>query len=1474
MNSPSQADYAMLEHRLEAALAELADERAYQAATHEVLQVINASEGDLQPVFDAITEHAMRLCGAHIGSFGTFDGELIHMQSYRGVEPDAEAAMRAVFPMKPGQGFAMARAVAEKAPVQIHDVLADPAYAGKESAVQAKLHAGLAVPLLRDGEVIGSIGVARSAIGSFSTGQVTLLQTFADQAVLAIENARLFNEAQEALERQTATAEVLDVISRSPTDVQPVFDAIAERAMALCDGQWASTTRFDGEWIHLTAIAGIDAGNEPWDGLRDAFPMKPGAGTMHARAIKQGVPAQTADYREDRDFDPSAKEAMRHSGIRSVLSVPMLHDDKVIGSIGVSRSVPGAFPDKLVSLLQTFAAQAAIAIENVRLFREIEEALEQQTASSEVLRVISESPTDVQPVFDAIAERAMALCGADVGVATRYDGEWIHLSDVFGVDRDTVETIRASFPVKPGRDTLSGRVVSERKPVQIPDTAADTEFSVQAAAEVAGSIFGVPLMREGIVVGTLMIARRRTGAFPDKLVKLLQTFADQAVIAIENVRLFNETKEALDQQTAISDILRITTESPSDVQPVLEVLADHAAHLCEAASASIFLTEGDSLRHVVSRGARAEEVFETDLIPIDRTSTSGRAILDRKTVHVEDMQSEAAEYPRGFEIAQRLGHRTIAVAPLLREGRPFGTILLRRLEVRPFDARELRLLRTFGDQAAIALENVRLFNETKEALDRQTATAEVLRVIGSSVEDAAPVFEAIVDSCRNLFNSEEIMILLERDDGQVVVGAHSNQTTINTNPKGTAKKRPTSALFPLARSDSIHGMAVEARKTLYFPNVAELSDRPIDMEAVFASSGDHSLIAAPMIRDGRGIGTLLVGQFPPRPFTEKEIALLTTFADQAVIAIENARLFKETQDALEQQTATAEVLQVISNSIEDTAPVFEKILDSCERLFKGESLAVLLVGDDGLAHVGALRGPLVQDARNTFPLPIDQTGMPEALNRGTLVHYPDFSAVANKPFPLRLIYERVGNFSSAIAPMLLDGRAIGTISVNRFPPRPFSDKEISVLTTFADQAVIAIANARLFNETREALEQQTATAGILRVISSSVSDTAPVFEKILESCERLFDTEQIAMFLVDGETVNLGAFRGEMADVISDAYPQPLETSLTGLAIRERRALHYPNVANVADKPRDMADVYERVGNHAVLAAPMLWENKGIGTILVARVPPRAFSDKDIAVLTTFADQAVIAIENARLFHEIEDKSHELGVANQHKSEFLANMSHELRTPLNAIIGFSEVLNERMFGELNEKQADYLNDIYNSGKHLLALINDILDLSKIEAGRMELELESFDVEDALSNTLTLIRERAQQHAIELAFEPNDELGLFRADQRKLKQIMLNLLSNAVKFTPDGGSIRIDARIDKGALEVSVTDTGIGIAPEDQQAIFQEFRQAGGNYTNKREGTGLGLALTKRFVELHGGTLSLDSEPRRGSTFTFTLPGQA
>jgi signal transduction histidine kinase len=468
-------------------------------------------------------------------------------------------------------------------------------------------------------------------------------------------------------------------------------------------------------------------------------------------------------------------------------------------------------------------------------------------------------------------------------------------------------------------------------------------------------------------------------------------------------------------------------------------------------------------------------------------------------------------------------------------------------------------------------------------------------------------------------------------------------------------------------------------------------------------------------------------------------------------------------------------------------------------------------------------------------------------------------------------------------PLLRKGMAIGAILLRRREVRPFSPKQIELLKTFADQAVIAIENVRLFKELdvrnrdlTETLEQQTATAEILRVISSSQTDVQPVFETIAENSLRLCEATFSTVFRFDGQLVHLEALRNispEGTEAIRAAFPMPLSRAgASARAIMTRSIVHIPDVRE--DPDYALQGLAQVAAFRSILSVPMLRDGLPIGTITVAADRTVSFPEKQVALLKTFADQAVIAVENVRLFTEIQEKTQQLEIANRHKSEFLANMSHELRTPLNAVIGFSEVLLERMFGEVNEKQEEYLQDILSSGKHLLSLINDILDLSKIEAGRMELEAQPFDLPAAFDNALTLIRERASRNSIGLGVHVDPRIGEVVADERKVKQVLLNLLSNAVKFTPEGGTITMSAVLNGGMVEISVADTGIGIAPEDQATVFEEFRQVGTDYARKREGTGLGLALARRLVEIHGGTLTLQSELGKGSTFTFTIPVRA
>ncbi|HEU0257873.1 MAG TPA: GAF domain-containing protein [Burkholderiales bacterium] len=918
---------------------------------------------------------------------------------------------------------------------------------------------------------------------------------------------------------------------------------------------------------------------------------------------------------------------------------------------------------------------------------------------------------------------------------------------------------------------------------------------------------------------------------------------------------------------ATGEILKVIAGSPSDVQPVFETICKSAAQLCNAKDAVLWYVDGDTMRVGGHFGdLRVEEV------PV-ASSAPGRAVLDREVVHVRDLQAETVRFPRGSEVARRLGLRTTVNVPLLHEGKAIGVISARRAEIQPFSDKQIALLKTFADQAVIAIENVRLFNETREALERQTATSEILRVISQSPTDTQPVFKTIVASAARLCDAD--FSAVARFEGGLL-------HLVAVNNMSAAETAAYHAVFPRAPGRHFAmGRAFVDGRPVHIENIETDPDYdPWTREVLSRAAAYRTFLGVPILQNGLPIGAIGCGRHEMKPFTAPQIELVKTFADQAVIAMENVRLFNETKEALEQQKASAEVLAVISNSIADTKPVFDKILESCTQLFGGHDSGIALVGDDGLVHLAAHHGSRAEGLARAFPVPLSrESGTGTAIIERCVVHYPDTSGPDVPPY-VRRVSEIIDFKSVIFAPMFWEERGIGAIYVGRRFAAAFTEKQIALLKTFADQAVIAIENGRLFAQLQERTAALTKSVGQLTALGevgqaiSSTLDLETVLKTIVSRAVQLARLDAGAIYEYDepSEQFHLRAAENISEEALAVYRSAPIrkgDGAVGGTAVG-REPIQIPETQDESYKSQ-FRDLIIRTGRRALLAVPLIHEEQIVGALAVQRNTPGPFAPEVVDLLKTFATQSALAIQNAKLFREIQEKSAQLEVANKHKSDFLANMSHELRTPLNAIIGFSEALMDQMFGDLNEKQLEYQKDIHESGKHLLSLINDILDLSKIEAGRMELELSRFHLPTAVSNAVTLIRERAMRHGIALGVDIDKRLGDLQADERKVKQILLNLLSNAVKFTPDGGRVDVSAKLDTDKIEIAVRDTGVGIAPEDQAVLFEEFKQLGKDSSRKAEGTGLGLALTKRLVELHGGQIRVDSAVGHGSTFRVILP---
>jgi GAF domain-containing protein len=1226
------------------------------------------------------------------------------------------------------------------------------------------------------------------------------------------------------------------------------------------------------------------------------------------RAVVDGGLVHVEDLANaDAEFPLGRAIAVRF-GHRTALATPLLREGTPIGALFLRRREVRRFSDKEIALLQTFADQAVIAIENVRLFMALEEqnralaeALDQQTGTSEILQVISSSPTDVRPMFAAMAASAARLCNAADAAIFQVDGDVLRLVAHEGtvplgpVGQFTAPLVRGS---------LTGRVTLERRMIQLADHQAEGDEYPEGTAIArrygVRTMLGVPLLRAGEAVGLIAMRRTEVRPFIEREIQLLQTFADQAVIAIENVRLFKELEarnqaltESLDRQTATADVLRIIAQSPTDLQPVLHAIAASAVRLCAASDAVIERLEGDRFYNAAHVGSQMKGLVGLPL-PLTRRFSGGRAVLDRKRIIIDDIQLVAeSEYPDTLELLRLNTVGSVATIPLLSEGKTLGNLAVLRADVRPFTAVEVGLLETFASQAVIAIENVRLFKELEarnkdlgQALERQTATADILRAISQAQTDLQPVFEAIADSAQRLFEALSTMVF--RYDGEFLRAAAARGGLPGSSELMMEQWREPSRPTEL----SPQGRVVLTGATQHYIDVeTEASLTPAFRESA-RLRGFRSFLHVPMLHGDAVVGVISVTRVEPGGFSEADIALLRTFADQAVIAVENARLLNELQErnkdlgeALERQTATADILRVISRAQTDVQPVFDAIVRNAVRLCGALQGGVYRFDGElvhSVAHDGFTPEQLAQ-WRATWPRRVTEGSVAcEAIRTRRLVRIPDIETASTlaglTPETLANLRAR-GSRSVMAVPMFRQNEVIGAIGLAHRDVDAFSAAHVELLTTFADQAVIAIENARLLTELRvrtdelqRSVGQLTALGEVGQAVSSSL-DLETVLTTIVSHAVELSGLDGGAVHEYDEVAERFmqraASLTGRLATVGTAGVAKG--EGVVGRTAVTLEPVQVPDITRAGAYEGRLRRILLESGVRALLAVPMLREGRLLGALVVSRNQPGEFHAETVELLRTFATQSALAIQNARLFQQLE-------VANRHKSEFLASMSHELRTPLNAIIGYSEMLQEEVSDVGQERLAPDLGKINAAGKHLLELINTVLDLSKIEAGRMDVFLERFAVPALIAEIAAVIRPLADRRNNALVISCAPDVGEMRADQTKVRQVIFNLLSNACKFT-EHGTVSLDVRRERvtarhrDEIVFDVTDTGIGMTEEQIGRLFQDFSQADASTAKKYGGTGLGLALSRKLSRMMGGDVTVISEQGRGSTFTVRLPAE-
>ncbi len=1108
------------------------------------------------------------------------------------------------------------------------------------------------MPIMQGEEVTGVVSIQSHQPHAYTENDMRLLSTLAASMSVALENVHLFD----AEKQRAAELSIINSVQQglaSKLDMQSIYDLVGDKIQEIFDAQVVIINILDRAANQGTSFYAIERG------VRLPNFTLP---------IRERIVRYLDETHQPLVINTNADQQSREYGIeivpgtesaKALVFAPLIVGLEVKGAISLQNlDRENAFSDSDIRLLQTLANSMSVALENARLFdevqtrnREITEALEQQTATSEILRVIASSPTDIQPVMEVIVEHAYRLCNGLFASVYRTDGKLIYEVAARNFTPEGLAASRAAYPRPLANDSsVSSRAILGRTTLNLPDVLNDPslpELTRQyARANDFNSLLVVPLMRGDEAIGSIGVGRRDTGSFDEKHVALLQTFAQQAVIAIENVRLFNELStrnreitEALEQQTATSEILSVTANSPTDVQPVLDVVAEHSARLCNSYDALIVQVEGDHYRSVAQWGPVPTPPFD---VPLNRDTVTGRAIIDRSIVHVPDLLIEPeSEFPLSRQFSQQIsGQRTLLAVPMLREGRAIGAIVIRRQEVNPFTDKQISLLRTFADQAAIAIENVRLFNETKRLLNETEQRAAELSIINSvqqglaSKLDMQSIYDLVGDKIRDIFAAQAV-IIASCDLSQEIGVMHY-----------VIEKGQRFYLEPGPYSNVVKQMIL-ARQPILLSRSAQFDDYGV--QTLPGTERSKSGVYVPIV-----VGDVVKGFITlqnvdrENAFSESDVRLLSTLASSMSVALENARLFDETTRLLKETDQRAAELSII-NSVQqglasklDMQLIYDLVGDKIREIFDAQ--VVMILEHDRAQNLSHFRYTIEKGVRlHVEPRPPLGFSAHILKTRQTLVINQDMEQRSLELGSPVIAGDDIKSYLGV--PLIVGDEVKGVISLQNVDrENAFSDSDLRLLTTLASSMSVALENARLFDETQRLFKETDQRAAELSIINSvqqglaSKLDMQSIYDLVGDKIRDIFDA-QVVMIVAYDQAANLihfpfGIEKGQRLT----AAPRP-PAGFSGQIIRTRQPLmiNQDLLSRIAEIDPANANTGALAGEMPMswLGVPLISGDEVKGVISLQNIDrENAFSESDLRLLTTLSSSMSVALENARLFDE------------------------------------------------------------------------------------------------------------------------------------------------------------------------------------------------------------------------------------------------